>query len=97
MSPQEAARLAGHATPRPWRAQKCPCGRPVCDSYTIEPVQGAGNMFYGADAALIVRAVNSHDALVEALQLIATAAPAISTANMQVIARRALRAAGVEP
>lgn len=50
-----------------------------------------------ANAAYIVRAVNAHEGLAEALRLIATSAPGVTTGHMRVVAGRALRAAGVEP
>lgn len=46
-----------------------------------------------ANAAMIVRAVNAHDALVEALRVIAGG----GYDDAVLVAERALRAAGVEP
>lgn len=56
-------------TPTPWAIRKCPCGHPSCDAYeiTAQSWRSEGRMSKD-DAELICRAVNSHDALVEALK-----------------------------
>jgi hypothetical protein len=56
------------ATPRPWaNPEKCPCGDPVCNRYTLSDVVNNSGLLWRKDAELIVRCVNTHDQLVEAL------------------------------
>jgi hypothetical protein len=57
------------ATPRPWaNPEKCPCGDPVCNRYTLSDVVNNSGLLWRKDAELIVRCVNTHDQLVEALE-----------------------------
>jgi hypothetical protein len=59
------------ATPRPWaNPEKCPCGDPVCNRYTLSDVVNNSGLLWRKDAELIVRCVNTHDQLVEALEII---------------------------
>ncbi len=62
-SPANRAGQASDTTRRPWEVGK--------DKYTIWSKSGVyvGNTYAGDDAELIVKAVNSHDALVAALRL----------------------------
>lgn len=94
--------MTDKATPRPWSA------RGLDGSLTV---YGDGDKYKVAyyvtddDAALIVRAVNAHDVLVDALRLFANnkltnatcASVEVAASRVRNIAAQALRAAGVEP
>jgi hypothetical protein len=99
--------MTDKATPRPWQVSEVPTlieAGPMmvakCHlapaSLTLDP-HGEAN----ANAALIVRAVNAHDGLVEALQEILDyrggADNALQDEYVVERAEAALRAAGVEP
>jgi hypothetical protein len=89
------------ATPRPWQHEQ----NAVKAGPVLIATASTERDNYAANAALIVRAVNAHDGLVEALRTLANnklsdhncGSVELAGKRVRNIALAALRAAGVEP